>query len=292
MATQLARASFDTIEFPVRSHRIRGGIRDHIHEFPHADGGKPEKLGRKLYTITMNAVFYDAFKNYGDLWPGKLADLRRRFELSTTGRLVVPTVGSISAYCRNWDQDMDYRILSGETCSLEFVEDDPLAFAIDIDLVSAGAASLELLILSVKAPPGASVYDSSLFDKLNDAVNKVLSYRNEADMAGRILESRIAYATGLCSTIDSLASMRTADQALLADSLHSLWDALQTLGQNVIAAAGTAQTFTVGVRSSVTDVSNAIFGDASHAMEILQTNAIDDPYSIPAGTQLTYRKAA
>jgi prophage DNA circulation protein len=292
MPTELARASFDDIEFPVRGHRIRGGIRDHIHEYPHADGGKPEKLGRKLYVITMNAVFYDAFKRYGDLWPGKLADLRRRFELSTTAKLVVPTIGSISAYCRNWDQDMDYRILSGETCALEFVEDDELGFAIDLDFVAAGASSISSLLAAVTPPIGATAADRSLFEKLNDAVNQVLSYQGEADKVGRILESRISYATGLCSSIDSLATMRSADQARLLDSLHALWDTLQTLGQNVTQAAGALQTWTVPVRSSVTDISTAIFGDASHAMEILQTNPIEDPYSIPAGTQLVYRKAA
>jgi hypothetical protein len=38
---------------------------------------------------------------------------------------------------------------------------------------------------------------------------------------------------------------------------------------------------------SVTQISTAIYGDASHAVELMQTNPIEDPFLVPAGTVVT-----
>ena len=119
----LQRASFQGIEFPITSMTLKGGIRDHIHEYPHAAGGAPEKLGRKLYEVSMQANFQSTFRAYPRLWPSALSKLRKIFEQQTTGDLVIPTIGTIQAYARNWTQQMEAKIRSGETATFEFVED-------------------------------------------------------------------------------------------------------------------------------------------------------------------------
>src|SRR5438105_4964362 len=119
----LQRASFGGAEFPVESVSIVGGLRDHIHEYPHSQGGAPEKMGRKLYTIRMKAVFQTKFKLYPGLYPNTLNFLRKMFEEQSSADLVVPTIGTMTAYCRNWTQEMEWRIRNGEKADFEFVED-------------------------------------------------------------------------------------------------------------------------------------------------------------------------
>ena len=43
---------------------------------------------------------------------------------------------------------------------------------------------------------------------------------------------------------------------------------------------------------AISDVARAVYGDASRAVEILQTNTIEDPFAIPGGTTLKVFAAA
>jgi hypothetical protein len=49
---------FGEFLFPFRSYSIKGGMREHLHEFPHG-GIAPEKLGRKLYEISVTGLFLE-----------------------------------------------------------------------------------------------------------------------------------------------------------------------------------------------------------------------------------------
>ncbi len=94
----LLRASFLDYPFPVQDIDVKGGLRDHVHEYPHAPGGAPEKLGRKLYEFTFTCPFLTGLRGYPKLWPETLATLRIFFEGQNTGDLVVPTIGTINTF--------------------------------------------------------------------------------------------------------------------------------------------------------------------------------------------------
>ena len=64
---QFERASFSAIEFPVKSVRVRGALRHHMHKWRHVPGGEPEKLGREPYQIDMQCAFHATVRGYGGL---------------------------------------------------------------------------------------------------------------------------------------------------------------------------------------------------------------------------------
>jgi len=53
----LRKTAFDGIEFPIESIKVKGGLRFHVHEYPHVPGGDAEKLGRRLYEIEIVGNF-------------------------------------------------------------------------------------------------------------------------------------------------------------------------------------------------------------------------------------------
>lgn len=287
----LPRASFGGFEYPILTQTVKGGIRDKVHEYPHADGGNNEKLGRKLYTIMQTASFKDVYKGYGSLYPGKLNQLVSLFESSTTATLIIPTIGGINAYCKNWSREADFKVRSGETVTLEWQEDGSDGFDVSM-FFSLGSTSIATLLAGISVPPDFSVADQGWFATLNDAVNAIQRIKDQADLAGRMLQSRIQYAMGVCSTIDGLLSMQTAAHATVVDQVHALWGALQTLGADVASKGLTQMTFNVPVLMSVSDIATKLFGDSSRAMEILQMNPINDAFAVPAGTKLQYYAAA
>lgn len=289
----LPRASFAGIEYPILNQTVRGGVRDKIHEYPHADGGAPEKLGRRLYTIKQTASFKDVYKNYGNLWPDKLRQLLLLCESSTTDKLVVPTVGALQVYAKNWTRNVDFKIRSGEIVELEWQEDGSDALSLNSAIfLSNGVASIAQLANAIYVPVDVNAVDTSWFAELNRAVNAVQQIKDQANLAGRILESRIQYAMGVCNTIDGLTSMQTAGHAQVVDQVHALWAALQQFGADIKSKALVQQTFNVPVQMSISDVAAQLFGDTSRAMEILQMNPINDAFAIPAGTKLQYYAAA
>lgn len=288
----LPRASFGGIEYPYLHQSVRGGLRDKVHEFPHADGGAPEKMGRRLYVIKQTASFKDVYKGFGNLWPDKLRQLIALLEAGTTATLVVPTVGAFQAYAKNWTRDMDAKVRSGEIVDLEWQEDNAVEFGLNDAFRTSGIASIALLAAAIYVPPDFNASDASWFAELNNAVNALQRIKDQADLAGRMIESRIQYAMGVCNTIDGLASMQTAGHAAVTESVHALWAALQAFGADVKGKALVQQTFNVPILMSVSDVAAQIFGDSSRAMEILQMNPINDAFAIPAGTKLSYYAAA
>ena len=86
----LERASFAGYAFPVSDVEVTGGLRDHVHEYPHSPGGAPEKLGRKLYEFSFTSPMLAGFPRYPKLWPETAASLRIVFEggavLDASGR--------------------------------------------------------------------------------------------------------------------------------------------------------------------------------------------------------------
>ncbi len=291
---QLKRASFASIAYPVRRVRINGGIREHIHEYPHVAGGGPEKLGRKLYDVSMDAMFLQGLIDpaWQNLWPQGLAALRRLWEEQTTADLHIPTIGTIKAYAYNWDIDMDARIRSGEMVEIKFREDLSSALLVQQAItVSPSAlvdkmAAFQLVANDIEPTP-------SIFDAIQDMGNAILAFGDQIELAGNLFEAKILGLVQLLRQADAqVTSLNEAQNARVLDALHELWLAAQQLHDDVQKKGAEIRKYVVPVLSTITDVARAIYGDNLRAADILQLNAIEDPFAIAAGTVLRYYEAA
>ena len=283
---QLVRASFDNIPFPCRRVSVRGGPRDHVHEYPHTPGGAPEKLGRKLYTITMEGPFFDTFPAYGaDLYPGNLADLFDRFEQELTSDLVVPNIGTIKAYCINWSRELEGKIRSGEVAQFEFREDQSSAFLIE-SIINIQARDLSTVAgaLSDEAE-AAGVSDS--FSGLQDAIGQVTGLADQVELYGSLAQAKILGVIGAFSELDhTVDALNDPANYPLLEAFLTAWQAANDLNDNIIQERSPIVAYTVPKTMAVSDISRAIYGNATHAIEILSLNPIEDAFSVLGGTKL------
>jgi prophage DNA circulation protein len=291
--TKLKRASFMGYEFPVTDVSVQGGLRDHIHEYPHANGGSPEKLGRRLYTVKMNALFMTTGKAYPHLWPVTLQNLRQCWDRGYTGPLVIPTIGTMQAYCRNWTTDQTSKNLSGETASLEFVEDQPdselFAALIHNPVLVSRFGTLNAAMIQADF---ASEKDMGIFDALLNAVNSVLAVRDTIEMVGNLISAKLLAVADLCAIADKTLTAQYAGNEPLVAALKSIWDTANTASGNFFKDQATVRTYVVPALMSISQVSSAIYqGDSTRGVELMQLNAIEDPFAVSAGTKIRYADA-
>ncbi|WP_394847405.1 DNA circularization N-terminal domain-containing protein [Pendulispora brunnea] len=296
-------ASFDGIPYPIEAQRIRGGLRYHIHEFPHAAGGAAEKLGRSVYRVSHSANFQNKFRKYPKLYPYALDRLRVAFESEKTATLVVPGLGPVQAFCVAWDRDFVARLRSGERASFEYVEDQSRDFVVEAitDLsprtLDAHAANVARELALVQADlarrdargnQGVLKQLQSTFNKIQDAVNRVAAIADQVGMYGNLLEAELRRVANICSTFDRIDALRRPIYVRLLDALHDLWRASLGRIADLQSRRGKLQTFTVPVMMPIQQASVAIFGDATHTQDLLSLNAVEDAYHLTAGTTLRY----
>lgn len=286
----LPRASFSGIEFPYESLRVHGGLRKHVHEYPHVPGGDAEKLGRKLYEFEFTALFHTTFTGYGsNLWPKRLADLRKLFESELTAELTVPTIGKVQAFCDDWTQEQSGKSVSGERATFKFIEDQESAFLVD-SLISIEVNSLDQKLKNFQYETSALAPQPSIFDEITNAVNKVLAVVDQIDAYGAIIEAKLLAVAELCKEADArLDLLQDVTRVRILEALKELWASALSLHQNVQRKLGVVETFIVppGV-PTISDVSTRLFGAADQAMDLLLMNAIEDPFNIPPGTRINF----
>jgi prophage DNA circulation protein len=284
----LPQASHLSVGFPITRQSVKGSGRQHIHEFPHAPGGQPEKLGRKLYVIKMQALFFDSFKTIPDLYSNRLQQLVAQWEKQTTGTLVVPTIGQIQAFCTEWPREADFaKILSGETLELEFVEDPPASIQ-DFFFNGGRDTAQACLDRAVQIAPQYPTIPMNLLQSLQAAIGQVTALVTSVSMIGQSLANQVNGIIALFQQLDAGASMQNPQNYPVLDQVLSAWAAMSQFQQSLTTKQGTPQTFTVPVTMSISQVSVAIFGNTGAAVTLMQMNALDDALSIPAGTPITY----
>lgn len=281
--------SFEGIEFPWDSYDIQGGIRDHIHEYPHVPGGNPEKLGRKLYEIKVVPVFDSSLlpPSYADLFPVRLKMLRDMFEEQLTGSLAIPHIGTIKAYARLWSERVVATNVSGlDGAEFTFIEDESGLFGEAFLLLrnSLRTKHEEWTIEASRLPEVPSI-----FDKINDVALQVLSVKDQIELFDALVAAKVE---GLVSLIQeahsSVTELNDPDNWSVLSALNDMMAATVDLAKDIAQKGEELRIYTVQTTMTVTQVSIAIFGDASHAVEIMQLNAFDDPLAIPRGTRVVY----
>ena len=311
------KCSFDGVEFPIIRLDVIGGLRDHLHEVPHADGAIPEKLGRKLYVIRVKAIFDEGIQTPYTLrgentptYPDILGLLRDAFERGVTRDLVLPNLGTIKAYCRSWPQSLDVSVRSGETADFEFVEDPqvsnagvfvieavPAATAMFIQLDhfnQEAAAQQDRLASGLSALPPGGALDLSQYSQVDPAAisglaaafQEIITLRDQESLYGALLEASVA---SVLRYADLVANAITSplDFSLL-QAVIDVVQATQKFEKNALNTVAPIKHYTVTKYMSATAVSTAIFGDTSHAVDILQMNPIEDAFRIPPGTVIAY----
>lgn len=303
--------SFDLrvrVEFPVKRVSVKGSLRHHVHEYPHAPGGAFENLGRKLYEVHMTCPFMETFELYPDLWPDGLDQLRDLFETGSVIKVTIPSIGTIDARCVNWTQTMEAKIQSGEEVELEFVEDQSQLFLIDA-LIRENRGAIgsafddyitsldEAVALSLANGPDANTFISgstkSVFDLIRDAANTVFAMVDQIEAFGNLIESKILGLQAIIDEADAdLEFLKHPENWRLWTAMRDLWMSSQKLLDDILDKRSPIATFTVPMTMSVADVSSAIYGDNTHAVDLLQINNIDDAFAVPAGFSVRYYPAA
>jgi hypothetical protein len=290
----LKPASFVGIEFPWTSRKIHGGLRDHVHEFPHSPGGSPELMGRKLYEIEFEAPFLSKLVSpkWRDLWPVRLKALREKFDVQTRGPLHVPGIGTINAYCYDWGQEATSKIRSGELVSFKFREDQSEEFLVS-ELIKTSPSGILSQFKKIIDETEALGEDPSAFDQLSAAVDDVLAIRDTAILYSSLVESKISYLTYVCSEADRTIDMfKDPSSWRILEALKELWRSSIELASNFSQQVAPLQKYTLPVEMTITDVSIALYQNAERGMDILKLNAVEDALAIPAGTQLRYYQDA
>lgn len=309
--------SFAGVLIPVDMIEVVGGLRDHIHEPPHADGGIPEKLGRKLYVIHVHGIFDEGISGYvpggkyDDNYPDSMWKLRTVMESGLTDDLVLPNLGTIKAYARNWPQKWSAERRSGEDANYEFVEDPQVSLAVgvfNLDTVPdtqamfvqldhfnvlAQSSADRLTAAKQSRVPGTALdlsqvsnVDTTLFSSIANVFNEVITLRDQEGLLATLLEEKVAaltqYADRLTQAVTSPFDIRMlyALQDMMASARS-----FQSNAQNSIAPI---KTWTVTKTMPATDISTAIFGDTTHVMDILNMNPIENAYRVRAGTKIRY----
>lgn len=315
MATQvfdtLQRAAFAGFEFAVSHLEVTGGLRDHVHEYPHSPGGAPEKLGRKLYEFHYTIPLHQGQPRYPLAFPETMQSLLIVFEGGKTFDLVVPILGTISAYCTSWRVVVDPKAArNGVILEATFREDQSNLFLVTqlvaktassfssalaaynqaladqrsrLAAAAAQIAALDSLMLAV-IPPG----ENALFDQIATGAAALLTEIGEAVAFGAGVAGVAAGVVTLCQTADATAtSLNDATRYPLLYALQDVWSQAQQVANDALQTQITVVEYTVPQPGqSVSVISTALYGDASHAVELMQTNPIEDPFLVPGGTVL------
>lgn len=281
----LKSAAFDGVSFSVSRYSIKGGQRDHVHEFPHAPGGLAELLGRKPYLIEMEADFSENDRFRPNAWSQTLPELRQKFERGVRSDLYVPTLGAIErAYCVDWDQTFNSRRRDGEITRFVFREDmQQLALAqeqvtIQYQSVNAQIGDLSFLIDEEELDP-------DFFSAVMTAATDLVAVVDSAELQGNILASKAEGLAAACRMVDeTVADIKEPPHHKVARAVRDLGATAVAIHQDVLRKLGPTFLFTVPSVMSITDISRAMYGDAEHQIELLMLNGFEDPYTVLPGT--------
>ncbi len=285
---EILDASFAELRFPASRISVHGGLEDHVHKYPHSPGGAPEKLGRKLYEFDFTVPFSSTFRRYPKLWPDTLQALRKLFEAETTAALVVPTIGTIQAYCIDWPEEADPRVSrSGVTSTLKFREDASDQFLTNTLIFPSAAGIASAAVNWKSAYELEGLGNIGIFTQIYAAAARVTAILDQGELAADLLSAQVEGLVSLCQQADEHTDVLNAPTHVrVLQSLHRLWRVSQKLNADALRLSIPIQTVVLPAQMTITDASRLIYGDNSRAMELLRLNAIADPFSIAAGTPI------
>lgn len=298
-------ASFAGIKLLVDRIDVAWSHRFHFHEYPHRASAALEKLGRKPYEFRVSAVFDEGAKAFPNLYPVSLNALRQVFEEERSAELSLPTFGTINAFLVTNGQQWTANSLSGERCDLVFVEDASDVFTLEAQVELSEKAMEEnleaIFAFSERTYPPLGEFGElgdltgifeeppDLFDSLDGAVRDLLAIRDQAELAGQLVEAKCLKVVNYCAEIErTVDAFKKPSGVGALEALKEIWATALKIANDVQGKDSPIVTFVVPVTMSVQEISTRVFGTSQRGFDVMQLNAIDDPMAVPAGTRIRY----
>lgn len=274
---------------PFEENQRDTGGRDHIHVFPHSPGGLPEKLGAELKVVTIRAIFDPAFEGLypsNFAYPDTLDALEDLSESQITGILVVPNLRTpIRAYLRKCSRTQVATVTSGERAVLTFMQDQTVSEKNAQTQVASQSNNLAADVTTFAAM--ASSVNSPLVGQLQTVSTTYYGMTSfaQGSSGGLLLVGQMI---SLCSQLSELQDFTLAINWPIVDALHDVWLDAILLSQGSTTQGVTLGVYVVPMQMTTAQISQAIYGDPTHADDIYDSNQIDDALSVPATTRIVY----
>lgn len=303
MATfdSLQPLKFGTKLIPFKEYDITFAGRSHIHEYPHADGGAPEKLGRKLLVVhvegRIDAALFGA--QYADNWPNTAEYLRFKAQTQATEDLTIPTVGTFSAFIHDngYKEKRKSTDLSGFDISIDFIEDTSDSFIasqiakIDTNALDAALSNYDLQLIKNQLTMTKDEID--LFDLIMNIASDIQALRDRFQLYSALVQAKFMSFFSAVQKADATAKWLIRPENVLGyGAFLDLWNAGVKAYEDVNQKSSQLLVYTTTRDETLSQVSVDIFGNSEHASDLLGLNAVTDPFRIPAGTQIRYYQAA
>ena len=277
------KASFAGVAFPYTKISIHGGLNHHVHTYLHRPGAEIESLGRKPYEVTFHCEFHTTMRAWTRAYPELLFQLVSLFEREVTDDLTIPNVGTIRAKAIKWSRDLSARIRSGETAEFGFLEDSQNLFlATSVVALSMAAVPIQAAVLSDVADQLG--LEPGLLDVLLDAIAELTALRDQAELMGALIAMKAEGVMSACARLESLPFFDEPMSWPALDALRDVWASANAVNVDALRRSLPLDSFFVPRTMTVSEVSMAVCGDTTHAVELLQLNAFDDALAIRPGT--------
>lgn len=283
---KLKPMSFSGIPFPYKEYSVKGSYRKHIHEYPHVAGGAPEKLGRSLYSVSVTVDFRAglASKKYPQLI-SDLGVLRALWEDGVTADLHIPHIGTVKMFADTWSERVQGTDRSNVAGDIQFIEDQESAFLV-LETIQIRTADFTDAAYTLQGMPKST---ASLWSTINNAITSVIAIKDQTDLYGSLVASKVDGLASLLSQADGfLDELNDPANGELLEALHRLWDATLSIKNDLLSQDDYLREYTVPLPMNVAQAAAAIYGDSSRGGELLQLNVIADPLNLPAGAKLRY----
>lgn len=295
--------AFDGLNTPIKDISVKIALRTKMHEFPHADGGALEKLGRKPVEVTGKIPFHGTFSQWRGLFSETLPAMRELAKSQKTGRLVIPHFGQFDASIVSWTETT--RGLSGVDVDVSWVEDLSDNFRVAalterwvrnvsdsgktfINYLTDFEGSLTIQDQALDLGGGRKV--GSIFSDMRSLVTTIDSISDQVDLYSSLLTSKLTELEGLCGLLDRLfPPYNDPNHVRDLEILHELWNDTITAAQNINARLPEVDTYVLPRTMSASEAAREIYADAARGADVLGLNVqIEDPFRIPLGTQIRY----
>jgi hypothetical protein len=297
----LQRAAHLGTEFLAKDIRIKGGVRDHVHEYKRVPGGATEPMGRKLYTIDMNLCFIVGHPIYN----GNSGPLRRQWEDETVGPLVIPTIGTIQAKAIDWEYTHRTHMLNGQEVHVQFREhstDEHLAGALSskykpnlkskssifIDAVK-GYVEGPLTKPGIPAIPSPPQFSEDVFSQITGFADQISTLLFSVELEADQVSAKIDQMIDACNRVDQMVVGLNDPMAWrVVQALQDLAARRSKTKADLAAKGAPLALYSVPREMSIVDVSSALYGDTTHAAEVMLLNGLENPLRIEPGTVVRY----
>lgn len=296
--------SFSGYRFPAKNFSIKGSLRHHAHVYPHAPGAALETMGRNLYEFRLEAMFHETLPKYPNLLE-TAATLRTLFEGGLAWDLNIPHIGTISAKCIDWEDNLVASARSGYDSKLTFLEDQSDQFLADKlvttspDVLSAADTLTTLLLerdttpfypeLTVLAREATLARENELLNDLLLAVDAFTSLDDQAQLyTDLVVVKAMAVETACARARDGAKSLGDYRSYKLLNAMAEVQAKARERRKDALRRGGSLETFETPQLMAVSQVAAFLYGDTSRAVDLLKLNSFADAMAIPSGTLVKF----